>query len=123
VNSNLVADTIENALKVHYERVYRNRTPSNPTYPYIVYNAESIADTVPSHDYMVYVNIVDKPNEVTRVIETLADTIDNALNSKVINTSQINMRLERSNRQFIPANDLVNAQMVQIQYNCRTYFK
>ena len=120
---NLFADTIESALKVHYANVYRNRTPANPTYPHIVFNAESVTDTYPSHDVILYVNIIDQPNSVVRVIETMADTIDTDFNHKVINTSQINMRLEKSGRQFIPANDLVNAQMVQIQYVVRTYLK
>jgi hypothetical protein len=123
VNTNLVADTLESALKVHYARVYRNRAPSNPTTPYIVFNADSVLDTFPSHDYMVYVNIVDNHNQPVRAIETLADTIDNDLNHKVIDTTTINMHLERSMRQIVPANDLVDAQMVQIQYTVRVYFK
>lgn len=123
MNTNLVADTLESALKVHYARVYRNRAPLNPTTPYIVFNADSVLDTYPSDDYMVYVNIVDNPNQPVRAIETLADTIDNDLNQKVINLSTINMHLLRSMRQIVPANDLVNTQMVQIQYTARVYFK
>ena len=123
MNSNLVADTIESALKTQFERVYRNRPPVNPTYPYIIFNAESIMDTIPSDDYTVYVNIVENPNVVTRAIETLADTIDTYINGRIINTTAINIRFERSLRQLIPANDLVNAQMIQLQYVSRVYIK
>ncbi len=121
MNTNLVADTLYNALVVKHARVYRNEPPKNPVFPYVVFNVESITDTYPSDDYYVYIDVFDKPSASVRAMETLADDIQ-SLARTVIYTSDISMQIEKISRQFVSNSDLVVSKMITMQFECRVYF-
>ena len=123
MNVNLVADTLNSALQGLHARVTRNTPPTNPTSPHVVFNVESVTDTYPSNDFYIYVDVIDNPNVSVRAIETLADTIDVALNHQTFDTTQINIHFERILRQYVGKNDLTSLQMIQLQYSARAYFK
>jgi hypothetical protein len=128
VNSNLVSDTILDYLETKHQRVYRNKAPKNSSsfilqFPYVVYRLESVTSSYPSEDYYLNVDIYEDVNNSVRDIEDLADNIDNGLNHNVINTDDINLQFEREQRQYINAEELVSAHMINIRYVVQVYFK
>lgn len=123
MNINALADAVKTYLDTKHARVYRNRAPLSPVMPYVVYHVESVTDTYPSDDLYVNVDVFDKPLVSVRAMETLADSIDNGLNHTVISTVGLNAHFEREQRQYVPVQDLVEAQMINLRYVVRTYFK
>jgi len=123
MNINALADAVKTYLDTKHARVYRNRAPQSPVKPYVVYRVESVTDTYPSDDLYVNVDVFDKPLVSVRAMETLADSIDNGLNHTVISTVGLNAQFEREQRQYVPVQDLVEAQMINLRYVVRTYFK
>ena len=122
MNLNSLADAVQSYLATKHARVYRNRAPVSPTFPYVVYRIDSVADTYPSEDLYINVDIFDAPLVSVRTIEDLADLIDNDLNHSVILTMGLNAHFEREQRQYVPTSELVEAQMVNLRYVARTYF-
>jgi len=123
MNINAVADSILTYLSTKHDRVYRNKAPQTPTFPYVVYRVDSVTNTYPSDDLYLNIDIYDVDNASVRAIETLADTIDTGLNRTIISTTDFNAQIEREARQFIPSQELIGVQMVNIRYTVRTYFK
>ena len=123
MNMNLVADEIYNYLITKHDRVYRNKSPQSPVFPYVVYRIESVMNTHPSEDLYVNVDVYEDSNKSVRGIEDLADTIDKDLNMKVFNTEELNLHFVREQRQYVPAEELVSAHMINIRYAVRAYFK
>lgn len=121
MNTNLLADKVLAFLNTKHSRVYRNKPPQSPTFPYIVFNIRAVTDSYPSNDYMVTIDIFEATNASVRVIETLADNID-TLNDSIIKDTGINAHFTRTNRQFVSSTDLIEAQMISIEYTARTYF-
>lgn len=128
MNSNLVSDTILDYLETKHQKVYRNKAPKNTKsftlqFPYVVYRLESVNSSYPSEDYYLNVDIYEDVNNSVRDIEDIADNIDNGLNHNVINTDDINLQFEREQRQYINAEELVSAHMINIRYVVQVYFK
>lgn len=123
MNMNLVADEIYDYLITKHERVYRNKSPQSPLFPYVVYRVESVINTYPSEDLYVQIDIYEDSNKSVRGIEDLADTIDKDLNMKVFNTSELNLHFVRDGRNYVPAEELVSSHMINLRYAVRAYFK
>jgi hypothetical protein len=123
VNINAVADEILKYLETKHPRVYRNKSPQSPKFPYVVYRVESVINTMPSEDLYVNVDVYDKANESVRVMEDLADLIDNDLNQKVTNTEILNLHFDREQRQYVPPQELVTMHLINLRYAVRAYFK
>lgn len=122
MDTNAVADAILAALAAIHARSYRNKTPQEPVTPYVVFTLDSAADTVPSLDYYLNIDIFDSPNEPSRAIEALADTIHEYLDDRVIINSTFNLHAALEQRQYISNTDLVDRQMVNLRFVCRVYF-
>jgi len=123
MNTNAVADEVLEYLSTKHARVYRNRAPQSPTFPYVVFRVESVLNNSPSEDFYINVDIYEDVSKSVRTIEDLADTIDSGLNMMVINTSVLNMHFLREARQFVDDEELVGKQMINLRYNTRIYFK
>lgn len=123
MNTNAVADEVLEYLSTKHARVYRNRAPQSPTFPYVVFRVESVLNNSPSEDFYINVDIYEDVSKSVRTIEDLADTIDSGLNMTVVNTSVLNMHFLREARQFINDEELVGKQMINLRYNTRIYFK
>ena len=123
MNTNAVADEVLEYLSTKHARVYRNRAPQSPVFPYVVFRVESVLNNSPSEDFYINVDIYEDVSKSVRTIEDLADTIDSGLNMAVMNTSELNMHFLREARQFIDDEELVGKQMINLRYNTRIYFK
>lgn len=123
MNTNAVADKVLEYLSTKHTRVYRNRAPQSPVFPYVVFRVESVMNNSPSEDFYINVDVYDDVAKSVRTIEDLADTIDAGLNMTVVNTSVLNMHFLREARQFIDDEELVGKQMINLRYNTRIYFK
>lgn len=123
MNTNAVADEVLEYLSTKHARVYRNRAPQSPVFPYVVFRVESVLNNSPSEDFYINVDVYDDVSKSVRTIEDLADTIDSGLNMTVVNTSVLNMHFLREARQFIDDEELVGKQMINLRYNTRIYFK
>lgn len=123
MNTNEVADSIYNYLITKHTRVYRNKSPQSPVFPYVVYRVESVINSYPSEDFYINVDIYEDGSKSVRTIEDLADTIDNDLNDTVFNSDSLNMHFQRETRQYVPEEELVGKQMINIRYNTRIYFR
>lgn len=123
MRTNEVADTIYNYLIEKHDRVYRNKSPQSPVFPYVVYRIESVMNTYPSEDLYVNIDVYEESNKSVRVMEDLADTIDKDLNMKVFNTSELNLHFVRDGRNYVPTEELVSAHMINLRYAVRAYFK
>ena len=80
-------------------------------------------NTYPSEDLYVNIDVYDDSNKSVRTMEDLADTIDNGLNMKVFNTNDLNLHFVREQRQYVPAEELVSAHLINLRYVVRAYFK
>jgi len=120
---NDIADQINSYLLTKHSRVYRNRSIQKPVFPYVVFTIDTALNTSPSIDMYLNINVFEDINTSVRTIETLADSIDTMLNDIIITTSTINLHLTLEQRQFIPSDDLVTSQMVNLRYVIRSYFK
>lgn len=124
MNTNQVADVVYNFLLTKHPRVYRNKAPQNPIFPYVIYDVSNVTDTDPSYDYQVYIDIYDKPDVSVRAITTLADTINHDLLDTVITDSVLNCHIRTLDvRQYIPNTELISSQMINMQFTARVYFK
>lgn len=123
MNTNAVADEVLEYLSTKHTRVYRNRAPQSPAFPYVVFRVESVLNNSPSEDFYINVDIYEDVSKSVRTIEDLADSIDSGLNMAVMNTSELNMHFLREARQFIDDEELVGKQMINLRYNTRIYFK
>lgn len=138
MNTNAVADELLNYLETKHSRVYRNKTPASPKFPYIVFRIDSATDTSPSSDMYANIDIYEGVDISVRAIEDLADNIDGdgkifdennipkeptGLNHKVINTEVLNLQFENEQRQYVPAEELVSKQLINLRYVVRAYFK
>ncbi len=123
MNTNAVADEVLEYLSTKHTRIYRNRAPQSPVFPYVVFRVESVLNNSPSEDFYINVDIYEDVSKSVRTIEDLADTIDSGLNMAVINTSALNMHFLREARQFVDDEELVGKQMINLRYNTIIYFK
>jgi len=123
MNTNAVADEVLEYLSTKHARVYRNRAPQSPVFPYVVFRVESVLNNSPSEDFYINVDIYGDVSKSVRTIEDFADTIDSGLNMTVMNTSVLNMHFLREARQFVDDEELVGKQMINLRYNTRIYFK
>ncbi len=121
MNSNAVADAILSTLT--QERVYRNEPLNGAAYPYVVGTLESSNVLDPSTDYYLNIDVCEDPNVSVRAMETIADNIQDNLDNKVINNSNLNIHLTIENRQYISNTDLVTHKMINLRFVCRCYFK
>ena len=123
MNMNAVTDEVLAYLLTKNSRVYRNKSPQAPVFPYVVFKAESVVNSMPSEDLYVNVDIFDDISAPVRVMEDLADLIDNGLNQKVMNTATLNLHFDREARQYVSPEDLVSTHLVNLRYVVRAYFK
>lgn len=121
MDSNAISDAILATLT--QQRVYRNKPPTDPIFPYIVCTLESLNATDPSTDYYLNIDICEDPDVSVREMETIADNIQDNLDNKVINDSNLNIHIVIEQRQYISNKDLVTHQMINIRFVCRCYFK
>jgi len=122
MNTNLVADSLLTVLLTKHTRVYRNTPPSNPTFPYVVFDCESVVDSYPSNEFYIYVNVFDDPNVSVRAMNDIADLID-GIDNTLISNSGLNMHITKVNRQFISNSELTRSKAINLQYAARVYFK
>jgi hypothetical protein len=122
MNTNLVADSLLTVLLTKHTRVYRNGPPSNPTFPYVVFDCDSVTDSYPSSEYYIYVNVFDSPTVSVRAMNTIADLID-GIDNTLISNSGLNMHITKVNRQFISNSELTTSKAINLQYSARVYFK
>ncbi len=123
MNLNAVADETYNYLITKHTRVYRNKAPQSPIFPYVVYRVESVLNSYPSEDLYVNIDVYEDASQSVRAMEDLADLIDKDLNMLVINTDILNLHFEREQRQYVPVNELISAHLVNLRYVVRAYFK
>ena len=123
MNTNAVADEVYDYLITKHARVYRNKSPQSPVFPYVVYSVESVINSYPSEDIYLNIDIYEEVVKSVRAIEDLADTIDNGLNLTVINTTELNLYFNREQRQYVPSQELVSTQLINLRYVVRVYFK
>ena len=132
MNTNAVADEISTYLETKHSRVYQNKAPITiavnnvkiPTpFPYVVFRIDSATNTIPSEDYYLNIDIYEDTTKSVRVMEDLADLIDNGLNHTVTNTSVLNLHFEREQRQYVPPEELVSTHLINLRYVVRAYFK
>ena len=124
MDTNKVADLINTFLATKHTRVYRNKAPQSPVFPYVIFDCESVDDAFPSSDYTVYVDVYDAPNVSVRAMNTLADTIDSSFTGLLINDSALNLHIQsKIIRQYVPIKELVSSQMINMQFSARVYFK
>ena len=123
MNINAVADVVLTYLSTKHSRVYRNKALSNPVFPYVVYRIESVTNSYPSEDLYVNIDVYEKAGISVRAIEDLADLIDAGINRGIVSNSTVNAHFEREARQFVPAQELIDTQMINLRYAVRTYFK
>lgn len=135
---NAVADEVLAYLKTKHERVYRNKAPQSPVFPYVVYGVKSVLNSMPSEDLYVNIDVYEDAGKSVRIMEDLADLIDgdgktmdengnpiepSGLNQKVINTDKLNLCFDREQRQYVSAEELVDTHLVNLRYVVRAYFK
>ena len=123
MNMNAVADRILEHLETKHPRAYRNKAPKKVDFPYVVFKVENVMNTMPSEDLYLNVDIYEDINKSVRDIEDLADSIDNDLNQKVINTDTLNLYFDREARQYIEAEELIDTHLINLRYAIRAYFK
>ena len=123
MNTNAVADNILDYLSEKYPRVYRNRAKVGTEFPYIVFRLDSALDSYPSEDYYLNIDIYEKSGMSVRTIEALADVVDKGLNHTVRINASINLQFEREQRQFVPSDELVTEQLINLRYTVRAYEK
>lgn len=123
IDTNLLADTLLAELLKHHPRVYRNKPPQTPIFPYIVFVLDNTIDSIPSSDYYVHIDIYDDGNKSVRGMESIADTIEINFNNVVIDKDTINLHFDKENRQFVSNEDLGGKNLISIRYNTRVYFK
>lgn len=124
MDTNKVADLIYTFLATKHTRVYRNKAPQSPVFPYVVFDCDSVDDAYPSSDYTVYVDVYDAPTATVRALTTLADSIDSSFAGLIINDSALNLHIQsKVIRQYVPVKELVSSQMINMQFNARVYFK
>lgn len=118
--TNELADSVYTVLSGLHTRVYRNDAPKGPTFPYVVYRVASGSDSYPTSDYRVDVKIYELNNGTVsmRTIEALGDSIDAALNTKVIGTKY---HFTKDLRQFDDDEMLEGVAYVNLQYTVRVY--
>jgi hypothetical protein len=121
MNTNLVADTLLTKLLTYHTRVYRNEAPTNPVFPYVVFDCESVSDSYPSHEYYIYVNVFDAPTASVRAMNDIADDIDE-LDDTILTATGMNMHIVKINRQFISNAELTRSKAINLQYSARVYF-
>lgn len=121
--TNEIADQVKTYLDTKHSRVYRNRSVKTPVFPYVVYRLESATDTYPTNDYRLIINIIENNDGTTSVrdIESLADSIDADLNTKVLKSTNYNLHFTRDMRQFDDDANLSGVQLIQLQYTVRVY--
>jgi len=123
MNINAIADETLLYLSTKHSRVYRNKPIQSPVFPYVVYRIDGTVNSYPSEDLYLNIDIYEDVNKSVRVIEDLADTIDNGLNLTVINTTKLNLQFDREQRQYVTGEELVSTQIINLRYNIRAYFK
>lgn len=124
MDTNKVADLILTFLSTKHTRVYRNKPPQSPVFPYVIFDCGSVDDAYPSSDYTVYVDVYDAPTATVRALTTLADSIDSSFTGLLINDSALNLHIRsKTIRQYVPVKELVSSQMINMQFNARVYFK
>lgn len=123
MSTNAIADKMFDYLMTKHTRVYRNKSPQSPTFPYVVFRVESVVDSYPSEDFYINVDVYENGTSSVRNMEDLADSIDADLNDHVFNTDTLNMHFQREMRQHIPEEELIGAQAINMRYNTRIYFK
>lgn len=123
MNMNAVADEVYDYLITKHERVYRNKSPQSPVFPYVVYRIESVMNTYPSEDLYINIDVYEDGSKSVRAIEDLADTIDKGLNMTVTNTTELNLHYVRDGRNYVPVEELVSSHMINLRYAVRAYFK
>lgn len=120
---NAVRDEIQDFLETKHNRVYKNKSPQSPVFPYVVFRVESVINSYPSEDLYLNVDIYENSSKSVKTIEDLADTIDNDLNMKVINTDVLNLHFVREQRQYVNPEELVSTHLINLRYVVRAYFK
>lgn len=123
IDTNLLSDTLLSELLKHHPKVYRNKPPQNPIFPYIVFILDNTMDSIPSNDYYIHIDIYEDGNKSVRGMESLADTIEINFNNIVIDNENINVHFTKENRQFVGSEDLGGKNLITIRYNTRVYFK
>ena len=122
MRSNDVADIIGTKLAAVHPRVYRQKAPSQRVFPYVVYRIESVGDTYPSEELYVNIDLYEAPTASVRTVETLADSIQDELNHKVIIENNTNLHFELEQRQSVDAQDLIDAYLINLRFVVRAYF-
>ena len=122
MDTNAIAGEVLTQLSLLHPRVTRNKSPQNPTNPYVVFMLDPSMPSDPSVDYYLNIDIYEDPNSSVAAIESLADSIQDTLDNKVIHTSTLNIHFVLEQRQFVSNADLVTSQMINLRFVVRAYF-
>ncbi len=123
MKSNALADAVLAALTALHPRIYRNKSPQTPVSPYVVFYIDSATIVDPSVDCYLRVDIYDKPDVSVRAMETIGDSIVNDFDNKILINGDLNAHIVLEQRQFVSNTDLIEAQMINLRFVVRTYFK
>jgi len=121
--TNEVADIINTKLLTVSTRVYRNKSVTGATTPYVVFRINGDNDSYPSTDCIVDIKVYESNNGTVsvRAMETLSDSINTALNHVTLSSSAYEVTLEKTLRQFEDDPSLTGVQFVNLQYSARVY--
>jgi len=121
--TNEVADIINTKLLTVSTRVYRNKSVTGATTPYVVFRINGDNDSYPSTDCIVDIKVYESNNGTVsvRAMETLADSINTALNHVTLSSSAYEVYLAKTLRQFEDDPSLTGVQFVNLQYSARVY--
>lgn len=123
MNMNAVADAVLPVVAAIHSRTYRTKPPQSPAWPYVICTLDSSIENGPSSDIYLNVDVIEDPNVSVRAMETLADSIQNALDDKVLINSTLNIHLVIEQRQYVSNDDLIANQMINMRFVVRSYFK
>jgi len=123
MNMNAVADAVLPVVAALQSRTYRTKPPQTPVWPYIVCSLDSATATDPSSDIYLNIDVIDDPNVSVRAMETIADTVQNAIDNHIITNSALNIHAVLEQRQYISNADLIANQMINLRFVLRVYFK
>lgn len=108
-------------LKKIHSRVYQEWAPQGAVFPYVVYRLPVSNPSEWREDFILEIDVWDQPADGSTVtLQTLADSIDRALNRLRYTGDGWNTRIYRINRLMVPDPD-PTIRRRQLRYELRTY--
>lgn len=122
MDMNAISDAVMSVISTLHARTYIWEPPQIPVYPYVFCRLDSSMAVGPSDDVYLIIDIIDSPNVSVRAMQTIADTVQNALDDRVMINQDLNLHAVLEQRQYISNQDLITDQRVNLRFVCRVYF-